>query len=362
MKKYCLALGIVALFAFPMGCGSDDRSGANPDDNPTPAAEFVRAADMSYLPLIETEGTIYYEDGTAKDALQTLKDAGVNTVRIRLWKDPSDAHSGLAEVKTLANRVRALGMKVWLTVHYSDTWADPGAQTTPAAWSGLTFAQLKTAAENYTAEVLTEINPDIIQIGNETNDGLLWPMGKLSTSEAQSVQLFEAISAKIRSQKPDAKIMLHYAGISGADWFFNKMANVDYDYIGLSYYPVWHGTNLSALTSAINSLGAAHSKKVLVAETAYPFTLGWNDWTNNIVGEEGQLVSGYPATPDGQKNFVNAIRTIVDNSEYGQGFAYWGSEWLAFRGPESTNGSSFENQALWDFDHEALPVLDAFHQ
>ncbi|RZJ68792.1 MAG: arabinogalactan endo-1,4-beta-galactosidase [Flavobacterium sp.] len=351
------------MIALPLACGGSDDSTPNDDDGPIiPTEEFVRAADMSYLPLIESEGAVYYEDGAEKDALTTLKDAGCNTIRIRLWKNPSDAHSGMQEVKTLANRVRAAGMKVWLTVHYSDTWADPGAQTTPSAWSTLTFAQLKTVAEDYTSDIISEINPDIIQIGNETNDGLLWPMGKLSTNEAQSVQLFSAISAVIRAEAPNTKIMLHYAGTSGSDWFFNKTAGVDYDYIGLSYYPVWHGANLSALTNAINTLGAAHNKKVLVAETAYPFTLGWDDWTNNIVGEEGQLVSGYPATPDGQKNFVNAIRTLVDDSQYGQGFAYWGSEWLAFRGPESTNGSPFENQALWDFDHEALPVLDAFHQ
>lgn len=361
MKKYLLALGIAAMFALPLACGSDDSS-PNDDDHPPVEDEFVRAADISFLPLIESEGTVYYKNGVAQDPVTTLKNAGVNYIRIRLWKDPADAHSGLQEVKALAQRVKNAGMKVWLTVHYSDTWADPGAQETPEAWSGMSFPELKAAAEFYTSQILTEIDPDIIQIGNETNDGLLWPMGKLSSNEAQSIQLFQAISTKIRAQSPDVKIMLHYAGISGAEWFFSKMGNVDYDYIGLSYYPVWHGTSVTPLTGLINTLGAAHDKKVLIAETAYPFTLEWDDWTNNIVGEQGQLVPGYAATPQGQKGFLTTIRNIVDASEYGQGFAYWGGEWLAFRGPEATNGSSFENQALWDFEHEALPVLDAFHE
>lgn len=357
MKNYILALGIAAIIALPCACGSDDN-----DDGPAnPVAdEFVRAADISFLPEIESEGTVYYNNGAAQNAVTTLKNAGCNYIRIRLWKDPANAHSGMQEVKALAERVRAAGMKVWLTVHYSDTWADPGNQATPAAWSGLAFGELKTAAEEYTSEIITEIDPDIFQIGNETNDGLLWPMGKLSTNEAQSVQLFQAVSAVIRSESPNAKIMLHYAGLSEAEWFFDKTASVDYDYIGLSYYPVWHGTSLSALSATINTLGEAHGKKVLIAETAYPFTLGWDDWTNNIVGEEGQLVPDYPATPTGQKEFISSVRSIVNSSPYGQGFAYWGGEWLAFRGPEATNGSSFENQALWDFDHNALPVLDVF--
>lgn len=362
MKKYLLPFVFAAIAGLFAACGSDDSTPKDDDGPVVPTDEFVRAADLSFLPEIESEGTLYYITGQIQDPVTTLKNSGVNCVRIRLWKNPANEHSGLQEVKTLAQRVRNAGMKVWLTVHYSDTWADPGNQDVPAAWSGLSFAQLKTAAETYTSQVIAEIDPDIYQIGNETNDGLLWPMGKLSVNEAQSVELFQAISAVIRSESPNTKIMLHYAGISGAEWFFNKIASVDYDYIGLSFYPVWHGTSLTPLENLIETLGSAHNKKVLIAETAYPFTLGWDDWTNNIVGEEGQLIPGYPATPEGQKNFLNAIRNIIDDSQYGQGFAYWGGEWVAFRGPEATNGSAFENQALWDFMHMKLPVMDVFHQ
>jgi arabinogalactan endo-1,4-beta-galactosidase len=157
--------------------------------------------------------------------------------------------------------------------------------------------------------------------------------------------------------------MIHYAGIgNGASWFFNKMSALDYDYIGLSYYPIWHGKSLSDVTSTINSLSQTHDKKVLIAETAYPFTLGWNDWTNNIVGLDNQLIPTYSATADGQKKYLLAIKSLLKQTTNGIGFCYWGSEWVAFRGTESTNGSSWENQALWDFNNNALPVMDAFSQ
>lgn len=316
---------------------------------------------MSYLPLIESEGTIYKHNGQAEDAITTLKNAGCNTIRIRLWQNPADAHSGLTEVKALALRVKQAGLKVWLTVHYSDTWADPGNQVKPVAWQGLNFTDLKAAVSDYTNLVMTEINPDIIQIGNETNDGMLWPEGKLSTNESQYLQLAASAITAVRNKSATAKIMLHYAGIDGSDWFFSKVANLDYDYIGLSYYPIWHGKNLVMLQNKMNSLGQLYHKKVLIAETAYPFTFGYNDYTNNIIGLQSQIIDAYPATNTGQKEFLSAIKNTVKQSSNGIGFCYWGAEWIAFRGPTSTNGSSWENQALWDFNNNSLPVMDVFN-
>lgn len=328
---------------------------------PITVKSLIKAADVSFLPAIEATGTVYKNNSLPEDALLTLKKAGCNTVRIRLWKNPADGHSGLVEVKALAMRVRQMGLKVWLTVHYSDTWADPGNQTKPAEWTNLSFNDLKAAVGTYTATVLSEIQPDIYQVGNETNDGFLFPQGKLSLNEAQYLQLVQAAITVIRIQSPSTKIMLHYAGISGSDWFFNKVRNIDYDYIGLSYYPVWHGQNMALLKTTINTLSQLYNKKVLIAETAYPFTLGWNDWTNNIVGQSNQLIPAYPATASGQKGFLSAIRVMLENSQNGIGFAYWGGEWVAFRGPQATNGSSFENQALWDFSLNAQPAMKVFN-
>jgi arabinogalactan endo-1,4-beta-galactosidase len=363
MKSFVrLALIVIGLFLF--SCSSNDAvvTPAPIPNNPG-TDDFIRAADMSYLPLIESEGTIFKKNGVAENAITTLKNAGCNTIRIRIWKNPSTPSSSLAEVKALALRVKQAGMKVWLTVHYSDTWADPGSQTPPSDWTSLSFLNLKTAVSNYTTLIMTEIQPDIIQIGNEINSGFLWPQGHLINNESQCLQLIAAASSAIRSQSATTKIMIHYAGIgSGATWFFNKMSSINYDYIGLSYYPVWHGKNISDVNATITSLGQTHNKKVIIAETAYPFTLNWNDWTNNIVGQNDQLITTYPASNDGQKNFILAIKNLVKQNSKGLGFCYWGAEWVAFRGPTATNGSSWENQALWDFNNNALPVMDAFSQ
>lgn len=351
MKKLFFLLLVVSLFS----CSSSNSNDIIIVDT------FVQAADMSYLPLIESEGTVYKHNGVAEDPLTTLKNAGCNTIRLRLWKDPADAHCGMAEVKALAQRIRNAGMKVWLTVHYSDTWADPGNQTKPAAWQSMNFTALKAAVNDYTNEIIDEIQPSIIEIGNETNDGFLWPEGKLSTNENQYLELVAATTTAIRTKSPGTKIMLHYAGITGSDWFFSKVASVDYDYIGLSYYPIYHGTSLTALQSKMAELSQLYSKKILVAETAYPFTLGWNDYTNNIVGLPSQIISTYQATNEGQKQYLLALKNTVKQTLYGTGFCYWGSEWVAFRGPTATNGSPWENQALWDFNNNSLPVMDAFN-
>ncbi len=331
------------------------------EEETTKTLTFIKAADMSYLPLIESEGTVFYNNQlVAEDALQTLKKSGCNTIRIRLWHSPSDHHSGFNEVKLLAQRVKSLGMKVWLTVHYSDTWADPGQQSKPSAWNNLSFNQLKSQFEQYTQQIVTQIHPDIIQIGNEINNGFVFPEGNLTNNESQFLSLLASASNVIRAQSPSTKIMLHYAGIQGASWFFSKTAAIDYDYIGLSYYPVWHGTDLNLLQQTLTSLGQTYSKKVLIAETSYPFTLGWNDWTNNVLGQTNQLHPNYPATLDGQKNFLEQIKATIQQTPNGVGFCYWGAEWIAFRGTQASNGSSWENQALWDFNHKSVPAMTIF--
>ena len=331
------------------------------EEGTTKTLPFIKAADMSYLPLIESEGTVFYNNQlVAEDALQTLKKSGCNTIRIRLWHSPSDHHSGFNEVKLLAQRVKSLGMKVWLTVHYSDTWADPGQQSKPSVWNNLSFNQLKSQFEQYTQQIVNQIHPDIIQIGNEINNGFVFPEGNLTNNESQFLSLLASASNVIRTQSPSTKIMLHYAGIQGASWFFSKTAAIDYDYIGLSYYPVWHGTDLNLLQQTLTSLGQTYSKKVLIAETSYPFTLGWNDWTNNVLGQTNQLHPNYPATLDGQKNFLEQIKTTIQQTPNGVGFCYWGAEWIAFRGTQASNGSSWENQALWDFNHKSVPAMTIF--
>lgn len=360
MKKIFVQ-SLVTLFL--LSCSSGEDRQPDPTPVPTPTEDtFIRAADMSFVPEIEASNVSFKYNNAVQDPILTLKNAGANYIRIRLWQNPANGHSGLVEVKQLANRVRQQGMKVWLSVHYSDTWADPGSQTKPEAWKNYNFNDLKTTVGTYTKQIMTEINPEIIQIGNETNDGFLWPEGKLSTNENQYLQLVETAITSVRSSSSSAKIMLHHSGASGWDWYFDKVKNLNYDYIGVSYYPVYHGTSLQTLKTKLNTLSQTYNKKILIAETSYPFTLGWNDWTNNVVGQNNQLISGYDATPAGQKNYVLAIKSLVKEIPNGIGFCYWGGEWIAFKGSQATNGSSWENQALWDFNNNALEAIQAFNK
>lgn len=355
MKNWIKLLGIF-IITISFSCSKEEES-------TTISEEFIKAADMSLLPLIESEGTTFYNtNAIAEDALQTLKKAGCNTIRIRLWHNPSGNSSGFTEVKNFAQRIHNNGMKVWLSVHYSDTWADPGNQTKPAAWNGLSFSALKTAFEQYTATIVTQIKPDIFQIGNEINSGFIFPEGNLTTNESQFLTLLASASSVIRANSSTTKIMLHFAGIDAASWFFDKTAAIDYDYIGLSYYPLWHGTNMNVLQQTLTTLGQTLNKKVLIAETSYPFTFSWNDWTNNIIGSANQIHPNYPATQEGQKAFMFQLKSIVKNSANGLGFCYWGAEWIAFRGTVATNGSPWENKALWDFNNKAVAAVSVFNE
>jgi arabinogalactan endo-1,4-beta-galactosidase len=292
--------------------------------------------------------------------LTTLKNAGVNTIRLRIWNNPSDEHSGLEEVKLFSNEIKKMGLKVWLTINYSDTWADPGAQAKPMAWNNLSFALLKDSVYNFTTKIATEIKPDYVQIGNEINNGFLWPDGNFSNAN----QLFDLLNEGVKSIRlnlPFTKIIIHYAGFEKADYFYSKLVNLDYDIIGLSYYPLWHGKSLDTLQAQLQALSLKYNKNILIAETSYPFTFGWNDWTNNIIGDSSQILYEYAATANGQKEYLDKIKTIVLNIPKGIGFAYWGAEFIAFKGNEAKNGSSWENQALWDFDNKALPAMNVFN-
>ena len=330
-------------------------------DTPEPLKVLgIKACDLSFLPEIRAANAVYKNaTGQAEDPLVTLKQAGVNTVRLRLWHNPADGHSGFAEVKAFAQELKSKDFKTWLTVHYSDTWADPGKQQKPDAWKLLSYAQLKDSVYAYTKKIVTEINPDYIQIGNEINAGILFPDGAYANFSQLTELVQQGIKA-VRDHSSQTKVMLHYAGHDYAYQFFTKLGITDFDLIGLSYYPTWHGKDLTQLGININALANQFKKDIVIAETAYPFTLGYNDYTNNIIGLDNQLLPGYPATPQGQKDFLAANKGILQQNFKGAGLCYWGAEWIAYRGSTATNGSSWENQALWDFNNQALPVMQVF--
>jgi len=321
---------------------------------------FIKCVDASFIPEIRLSKLMTFnEKGQVEDMLVTLKNAGVNTIRLRIWNNPANTHSGFEEVKNFSAEIKKLGLKVWLTIHYSDTWADPGAQTKPSAWTGLTFVQLKDSLKNYTAKIVSEINPDYVQIGNEINNGFLWPEGSFSNKTQMLDLLNEGVKA-VRENATQTKIIIHFAGHENADYFYSQLANLDYDIIGLSYYPLWHGKSLDTLQMNLQSLSSKYKKDILIAETSYPFTFGWNDWTNNIIGDSSQILPQFPATVQGQKDYFNSIKNLVLKTPNGIGFAYWGAEFIAFKGNEAKNGSSYENQALWDFTNKALPAMSVF--
>jgi len=165
----------------------------------------------------------------------------------------------------------------------------------------------------------------------------------------------------VRGNNNDTKIIIHFAGIEGADWFFNKINDLDYDIIGLSYYPIWHGKSLDNLKITMKQLSQKYKKQIVIAETAYPFTLEWNDWTNNIVGLDEQLIlPEYPASIEGQRKFIKQIKKITKEVENGIGFCYWGAELIAWKGNQSEDASTWENQALFDFNNKALPAIKEF--
>lgn len=353
-----MIIRIITLMLF-LSASCNRQDGVQMPD-PSPAALPIMGADVSFVPQIRKAGyKVQNPAGKTEDMLSILKKAGVNTIRLRLWHTPADGHSGLAEVADFAREVRAMGMQVLLAPHYADSWADPEKQVKPAAWSGLSLNTLADSIYQYTLRIAREVQPDFIQIGNEINNGLLWPEGHA----ANPVAFRELLQAGIRGAReghPGCRIALQYAGQLGAEAFFIQLANLDYDMIGLSFYPLWHGKDLDVLTQTIIRLSQVCDKDVFIAETSYPFTLGWNDYTNNIIGLEGQLMPGYPATPQGQKAFLSAIRDISKRAPRYAGYCYWGAEWVSFKGNTSTDGSTWENQAFWGFSGSALPVLQVY--
>ena len=326
-------------------------------------SSFISSVDISRYPEISNLNAIFYDlDGNKKEFLNILKENGINTIRLRLWVNPTNIHSGFNEVKEFSETLKSKGFKIWLTLHYSDTWADPANQITPLQWQSLTFNELKTTVYSYTQNIVETIQPDYIQIGNEINSGFLHPEGNINTNMQQFLELMTIGINSVRDTNNTTKIIVHFAGLENVEWFFDKVKSLDYDIIGLSYYPIWHGKSLDNLKSSMDFLSETYQKEILITETSYPFTLQWNDWTNNIVGLDEQLIlPEYPATIDGQKKFIKKIKEITKQVDKGIGFCYWGAELIAWKGNESQNASPWENQALFDFNNKALPVFEEFN-
>lgn len=239
-------------------------------------------ADISFLPELEARGLKFKDNGVEKDAIEILKMHGFNYVRLRIFNDPAQENGyspqkgfcDLEHTKAMAKRVKASGMKLLLDFHYSDYWADPGKQFKPKAWEGLDFENLKKALYDYTFQVISELkaqgtSPDMVQIGNEINHGIVWPEGAVANLDSLA-QLLCAGTAATKAADPNIVMMLHVAlgGQNDESVFFIEnmiRRGVHFDVIGESYYPKWHGT-LDDLRDNLNDLVRRFDKDVIVVE------------------------------------------------------------------------------------------------
>ncbi len=342
------------------------------------SGQVQKGADLSFLPRLEHEGAQFFIDGVQENALDIFESKGWNVIRLRLWHTPAEPWHGLDSTVALARRAKDAGFDILLDFHYSDTWADPGNQTKPLIWNSIDFNALVDSVYNYTNAAMIRFRdegalPKWVQIGNEINPGMLWPDGRVGgvwdTPEQwnQLCTLLNAGATACRDSLPVAQqpeIMIHIAagGNNAASvWFFDWIAmwGLNYDIIAQSYYPWWHGT-LEDLEYNLNDLASRYDKDIWIVETAYPFTLGWNDDTHNIVGLPEHLLPGYPDSPDGQRDFLAELCRIVQNipEGRGKGICYWEPAWV----PTAGFGSPWENLCLFDFSSEVLPGLTQFAQ
>jgi arabinogalactan endo-1,4-beta-galactosidase len=361
------------------------------------ADDFINGADISILDEMENSGAVYKSNGTQKDPLTILKDNGVNYVRLRLWVDPYDANGNpygagtndLNRTLKLAKRAKNKGLKVLLDFHYSDFWVDPGKQNLPKAWQNQSFEQLNSSVYSYTADVLNQmkakgIYPDMVQIGNELNSGMLWPYGKSWGGDGKEFTrlatfLKSGVQAVKDTQSSNTPIMLHLAdggNQSTFQWWLDEITNqsVDFDIVGISYYPYWHGS-LADLSANMDNISERYNKKVVVVETAYANTLDNLDQKTNAFTATEEAAGGYKASQDGQYEFltdlVDKIKDVKNNN--GLGFFYWEPLWyngnvswatqagMSYLGVSDMTGNEWENQAVFDFQGNALRGIKAFN-
>jgi arabinogalactan endo-1,4-beta-galactosidase len=316
-------------------------------------AQFVKGADVGWLPQMETSGYKFYNSaGVQTNCLQILKDKEINTIRLRVWVNPSNdktsGHCSKKETVIMAMRAKAMGMRVMIDFHYSDSWADPSKQTKPAAWTSHTFTQLLADVYSHTFEVLDTlkqcgVTPDWAQIGNEIRGGMLWPDGS-SSNWTNLGQLLNKGYDAAKAVDSSIKVIIHLEGgneNSKCRWFFDnaKTQGVRYDIIGLSYYPYWisptgfkdYNLSINDLGNNMNDMAARYGKEVMVVEVGGLDTQA-QDTYNMLVAVIGKTL----AVPGGK----------------GLGVIYWEPQ-----GAKSWSGYSL---SCWGSNGRPTVALDAF--
>lgn len=362
---------------------SHEKAGPVPGSGvtvPYPWEKFSMGVDLSFVNEVMDYGAVYRDAGEVADPFVILKNHGANTVRVRLWHNPAwvagntggKLYSDLPDAEKTIARAKNAGMAVNLDLHFSDTWADPSRQETPAAWAGLDLATLKDSVYNYTFYVLNylkirNLTPEMVQLGNETNPGMLHPVGQVT--DDNWIPFGELLNSGIKAVRDFSagsvikpKIILHVAQFQNTAWWIDGVINKgdvsDFDIIGISHYAKWSDVNaMDAITVRIRNIRSTYGREVMVVETAYPWTGENADSYGNIMGR-ADSVPGYPLTKEGQKKYlVDLTQAIIDGG--GTGLQYWEPAWITSEMHDQWGtGSAWDNCTLFDFTGNVLPSAD----
>jgi len=347
--NYLLIPGLLLIFA---AC---NRSGDN---------KVYLGADLSYVNEMEDCDGEFRENGKVMDPYELFANKGCNLVRVRLWNNPAwSGYSDYKDVELTIRRSKAQGMEVLLDFHYSDTWADPQHQVIPKAWENISeLSVLGDSLYNFTYNTLMKlaaknILPELVQVGNEVNIEIMQPEDSMNVSSINWERNIYLLNLGIKAVKDVAQkagkeiqIVIHIAQPENALWWFDEAEKNElsgYDWIGLSYYPKWSTYKFDDIPQAIDSLRKKFNKRVMIVETAYPFTFENADEAGNILGEDA-LIPNYPATPEGQLKYMTHLVKLTLQGG-GEGVIYWEPAWISTRcSTPWGQGSHWDNAIFFD--------------
>lgn len=335
--------------------------------------DFIKGMDISGLPEMMDLGAVFYDEfENQRNIFELLQENDVNSIRLRIWNEPenvpeSGGYCNLQQTIEMAKKAKKYGMSVFLDFHYSDFWADPGKQFKPKAWENLSFQDLKQAVYDFTREVLIKMKeegvlPELVQIGNEIRSGMLFPEGEVPNFTQLAVLVnsgIQAVRDVALESESEIKIVIHldqggrYFYLR--DWFDDmiKAGLCDFDIIGVSYYPFWHGTFAEFKDSLVRMV-KRYGKPIVVAETAHP----WRCIEEGFVGEQQEKIAGFLATPDAQRTVMDLVMNITASLEddMGIGIYYWEPVVLPLEG----KGGWCSNMGIFNEKGIALPALRSF--
>lgn len=361
--------------------------------------DFLKGADLSALSEVERCGGRFYDlDGHEDDAMRILARHGFNHIRLRLWNDPyneaGEPYGGGGcdpdTAAALARRAKDLGLTWQLVFHYSDFWADPGKQNLPKAWQGLNPSELEKTVYTFTRDILTQLKdqglaPDLVSVGNEITNGLLWPDGRVPAWNRVARLVSSGIRA-VRDTLPEATALIHLDNGGrpeiSREWFgrYEENGGEDFDCIALSYYPYWSGS-MTGLEENLRMLAKRYHKALLITETAIGHTLGDYAAFEGLTPDQrkGPAASvkeasalPWPIMPAGQAAFLAELAALIRRTpgDLGAGLVYWEPAWIPVRGSEwatpaglrylnnpGPGGNEWANQALFDYYGHALPSI-----